>query len=70
MALAKNIGQDVREFFSTVMITVVQEKGVNVAFLELIPEDVWKLKLKLKSMRVPDWIYLHSQQCKVIDTII
>ena len=47
---------DARELFSSVMETVVKEKGVKVAFSKLIPEDVWEEKLK--SMRVPDWIYL------------
>ena len=50
------LGSDARELFSSVMETVVKEKGVKVAFSKLIPEDVWEEKLK--SMRVPDWIYL------------
>lgn len=54
--LTKKVGRDARELFSTVMETVVQEKGVKVAFSKLIPEDAWEEKLK--SMRVPDWIYL------------
>lgn len=51
--LTKKVGSDAREVFSSVMETVVKEK---VAFSKLIPEDVWEEKLK--SMRVPDWIYL------------
>lgn len=54
--LTKKVGSDAREMFSSVMETVVKEKGVKVAFSKLIPEDVWEEKLK--SMRVPDWIYL------------
>jgi len=54
--LTKKVGSDARELFSSVMETVVKEKGVKVAFSKLIPEDVWEEKLK--SMRVPDWIYL------------
>ena len=54
--LTKKVGRDARELLSTVMETVVQEKGVKVAFSKVIPVDVWEEKLK--SMRVPDWIYL------------
>lgn len=54
--LTKKVGSDAREVFSSVMETVMKEKGVKVAFSKLIPEDVWEEKLK--SMRVPDWIYL------------
>lgn len=54
--LTKKVGSDAREVFGSVMETVVKEKGVKVAFSKLIPEDVWEEKLK--SMRVPYWIYL------------
>ena len=54
--LTKKVGKDARELFCNVMEKVVQEKGIKVAFSKLIPEEVWEEKLK--SMRVPDWIFL------------
>lgn len=54
--LTKKVGRDARELFGKVMEIVAQEKGVREAFSKLIPEDVWEEKLK--TMRVPDWIYL------------
>ena len=54
--LTGKVGRDARGVFSTVMETVVREKGVKVAFSKLIPEEVWQERLKL--MRVPGWIYL------------
>ena len=39
--LTKKVSE-ARELFSSVMETVVKERGVKVAFSKLIPEDVWE----------------------------
>ena len=55
-ALTGKAGRDAREVFTTVFDSLVQEKGVRVAFSKLLSEEAWDERVR--SMRVPDWVYL------------
>ena len=55
-SLTGKAGHDAREVFMTVFDSFAQEKGVRVAFSKLLSEEAWDERVK--SMRVPDWIYL------------
>ena len=54
--LTGKVGRNAQEVISSVVETVLQEKGIKVAFQKLIPKEVWEEKGK--STRVPDWVHL------------
>jgi len=54
--LTGKAGLEAREIFTRVFDSLVQEKGVRVAFSKLLSEEAWDERVK--SMRVPDWVYL------------
>ena len=54
--LTGKAGQDAREVFTGVFDSVVQEKGIRVAFSKLLSENAWEERVR--AMRVPDWVYL------------
>ena len=46
----------IRELFTSVFDSRVEEKGVRTAFAKPVSEETWEERIK--AMRVPDWIYL------------
>lgn len=49
-------GLEARGIFTSLMDTLVEEKGAHAAFSRLISEESWNKRLE--DMRVPDWVYL------------
>ena len=54
--LTGKAGLEAREIFTRVFDSLVQEKGIRVAFSKLLSEEFWDERVQ--SMRASDWVYL------------